>query len=197
MNIQTIVPIVLAVLIVIAIGLVILISVMRLRSRRLKKMFGPEYDYDLERLGDKRTAEADLQEREKRVVNLDIHPLSETEQHRYHAEWTDIQASFVDDPSAAVDRANQLITEVMIARGFPVADFEQRSADLSVMYPTFVPGYRESNAIATKIKNGSVSTEELRQAMINYHPLFDELLSTVHRSDMVKETEHERQSVSQ
>jgi hypothetical protein len=196
MTIQTVLPITLAVLAVIAIGLVITIAVLRIRSQRLKKMFGPEYDYTLELLGDKRTAEADLQEREKRVVNLNIHPLSDTEHDRYHVEWTETQASFVDDPKSAVDRANRLITEVMIARGFPVADFEQRCADLSVIYPNFVPGYREAYAIANKYQDGSVSTEELRQAMINYHSLFDELLNTIQTHEKEMESDNERQPVT-
>lgn len=195
MTTQTILLTALGVLVVVAVALVILMLVLQIRSRRLKKMFGPEYDYTLDRLGDKRTAEADLQEREKRVVNLDIHPLSDTERERYHSEWIETQASFVDDPSGAVDRANRLITEVMIARGYPVADFEQRSADLSVMYPNFVPGYREANAIATKSHEGKASTEELRQALINYHALFDELISTLHTPEKQKETENERQPV--
>lgn len=196
MTVQTILPIVLAVLVVIAVALVIFMAILRIRSRRLKKMFGPEYDYTLERLGDRRTTEANLQEREKRVVNINIHPLSDAERNRYHTEWTETQASFVDDPYSAVDKANQLITEVMIARGFPVADFVQRSADLSVIYPNLVPGYREANSIASKTHDSSVFTEELRQAMVNYHSLFDELLSTVRTPEREMEAKNERQFVS-
>lgn len=196
MNVQTILTIILAALVVIAVGLVILRSFLILRSRRLQNKFGPEYDYTLERLGDRRTTEADLQEREKRVVNLNIHDLSDTDSYRYHAEWIETQASFVDDPSSAVSKANRLITEVMIARGFPVADFEQRSEDLSVIYPTLVPGYREANTIITKNQSGTASTEELRQAMINYHTLFDELLSLVHTTEKSVEAESERQPVT-
>ncbi len=113
-----------------------------MRSLRLKRKFGPEYDYTVEKVGDRRTAEADLTGREKRVVILDIHELNDHERDRYHGEWTEIQADFVDDPAKSVKRANWLITEVMIAHGFPVADFEQRAADLSVLYPNFAPKYR-------------------------------------------------------
>lgn len=188
MTLQTILPIVLAVLVVIALGLVIVYFTLRLRSRRLKNKFGPEYDYTLERAGDPHAAEADLKEREKRVQNLDLHDLDTTERERYHSEWTETQARFIDDPTGAVERANRLITEVMIARGFPVADFEQRSADLSVLYPNDIPGYREANAITVKSKDGSASTEELRQAMLKYHALFDQLLNTVHTPEKEMET---------
>jgi hypothetical protein len=196
MNIQTILPIVLTTLVVIVAVLVILLAVVKLRSRRLKKTFGPEYDYTLERLGDQRSTESDLHEREKRVDNYAIHPLSQTERDRYHNDWIETQVNFVDDPSGAVGRANRLITEVMIARGFPVADFDQRSADLSVIYPNLVLGYREATAIVTKDQARSASTEDLRQAMINFHSLFDELISTVDSPEKVVEDKYERQPVS-
>lgn len=121
-----------------------------------------------------------MKERQKRVVQLDLHDLDDHEKDRYHNEWIEIQANFVDDPAKAVESANRLITEVMIARGFPVADFDQRAADLSVLYPNFVPNYREANTIATKNQEGTASTEDLRQAMVYYHSLFDQLLGTVH-----------------
>ncbi len=122
--------------------------------------------------------EETLSEREKRVSKLDIRVLDENERDRYQGEWVEIQAHFVDNPSKSVDDCNRLITEVMVTRGFPVADFEQRAADLSVMYPDFVPNYRSAYAIALKNKRNETTTEELRQAMIYYHSLFDELLGT-------------------
>ncbi len=191
MNIQTLIPILAIVAVVIAVGLIIWIASLSFRSARLKKKYGPEYDYTLDKLGDRRTAEADLKEREKRVHQLDLHELNDHEKDRYHTEWTEIQADFVDDPAKSVDRANRLITEVMIARGFPVEDFEQRSADLSVLYPNFAPKYRQANALATKIQEGNTSTEDLRQAMLNYHSLFDQLLGTVHTPEPAKEPQKE------
>ncbi len=178
-----------AIAIVIAVGLIVWLATMGIRSRRLKKKFGPEYDYTMDKLGDRRTTEADLQEREKRVVKLDIHPLDEHKKEQYHAEWSQIQANFVDNPAEAVGQSNRLITEVMIARGFPVADFEQRVADLSVLYPNLAPKYRQANAIASKSRDGEVSTEELRQAMVAYHSLFDQLLEYVHSAEPVKQME--------
>lgn len=192
MNLQSILlPLIILGVLILA-GLIGWLAYLRIHSIRLRKKFGSEYDYTLDKLGDRRTAEADLAEREKRVVRLDIHALNDHEKDRYHDDWTEIQAGFVDDPTKAVGRANRLITEVMIARGFPVADFEQRTADLSVVYPDFAPKYRQANAIATKNQDGGASTEELRQAMVNYHALFDQLLGTVHAEVQIKEQELEK-----
>jgi len=179
MNIQPLIPILAAVAIVLAIALIVWLSFLVGRSRRLKKKFGPEYDYAVNKMGDRRAAETNLNERLKRVNNLEIHELDDQKVKYYHNEWIDIQAEFVDDPVQSIHRANQLITEVMIARGFPVADFNQRSADLSVLYPEFVPKYREANTIAMKNQDGGASTEELRQAILDYHSLFDELLGSL------------------
>lgn len=187
MNIQTILLIVLAVLVVIAIALIITAVVIRLRSRNLKQKYGQEYDYTVEKSGDRRSAEAELIEREKRVNDLNIRPLNDTERERYHQEWIEIQASFIDDPIGSTERANREITEVMIARGFPVADFEERSAELSVMYPKNVPGYREANTILNKSHDDGISTEDLRQAMVKLHYLFDELISYVHHQEKAME----------
>jgi hypothetical protein len=195
MNIQTLLPILAAIVVLIVVGLVIWIAIVSLRSLRLKRKYGPEYDYTLDKLGDHRTAEAELKEREKRVVKLDIRSLNEHEREQYHAEWTEIQASFVNDPAKSVGRANRLITEVMIARGFPVADFEQRVADLSVLYPNFAPKYRQANAITSKTHNEAVSTEDLRQAMVDYHSLIDQLLETVHTTEPIQEPTKEMEAV--
>jgi hypothetical protein len=154
------------------------------RSQMLREKFGPEYNYTLEKVGDKHTAEAALKEREERVIKLDIHDLDENQKDRYQKEWITIQADFVDDPSKSVQEANRLITEVMIARGFPVADFDQRAADLSVMFSDFVLNYRNAQAIAQKNAQNQTSTEELRQAMVHYHTLYGELLGTVKGNDV-------------
>lgn len=146
------------------------------RSQKLREKFGPEYDYTLEKVGDQKAAEETLQEREKRVMNFNIRTLDQNERDRYQAEWTKIQTDFVDQPSNSVQEANRLISEAMVARGFPVTDFEQRAADLSVMYPNLVSNYRSAYAIAAKNQNNGSSTEELRQSMVYYRSLFDELL---------------------
>ena len=185
MKTETLILILIAAAVVVAAGLGIWYAMRRQRSQNLREKFGPEYDLTMEKTGDQRTAEKTLGEREKRVVKLDIRALDQNERDRYHGEWTQIQADFVDDPSKSVKEANRLITEVMIARGFPVADFEQRTADLSVMYPDFISNYRNANVIALKNQRNEASTEELRQAMVYYRSLFEELLGTVE----VKEVE--------
>jgi hypothetical protein len=122
---------------------------------------------------------------------MELRDLNENARDRYHEEWIEIQAGFVDDPSKSVAEANRLITEVMIARGFPVADFEQRAADLSVLYPDFVSNYRNAHAIAMKNQNYETSTEDLRQAMVYYRSLFEELLGTVDVKEVEAEEEKE------
>jgi hypothetical protein len=169
-------PILIAVATLITAGLVTWFAFSMWRSHKLREKFGAEYDYTLEKAKNRRAAEDALAEREKRVGNLDTHSLRELERDRYHGEWITIQANFVDDPSKSIEDANRLITEVMIARGFPVADFEQRAADLSVLYPEFVSNYRMAYAVALKNQSSGASTEELRQAMVYYRSLFNELL---------------------
>ncbi len=192
MKTETLILILIAAAVLIAAGLGVWFAIRSRRSQKLREKFGPEYDYTMEIAGDRRTAEETLKEREKRVVKLDIRPLYENEWDRYHEEWIKIQADFVDDPSKSVQEANRLITEVMIARGFPVANFEQRAADLSVMYPDFVSNYRDAYAIVEKNQRNGTSTEELRQAMVYYHSLFDELLGTVD----VKEVEAKEKEIA-
>lgn len=176
MTVDTLTPILIAVAALIMTGLVTWLAFSMWRSHKLRAKFGAEYDYTLEKEGNRRAAEETLAEREKRVGKLDIRSLGESERDRYHGEWITIQANFVDDPSKSIEDANRLITEVMIARGFPVADFEQRAADLSVIYPEFVSNYRLAYAVALKNQSSGASTEELRQAMVYYRSLFDELL---------------------
>jgi hypothetical protein len=121
-------------------------------------------------------AQTELNERQKHIETLDIRPLSATEHDRYLAEWTAVQSKFVDEPGQAVVDADRLIMEVMQLRGYPVAHFDQRAADLSVSYPALVTNYRGAREIANKNKLGQANTEELRQAMIYYRSLFEELL---------------------
>lgn len=179
METETIITVLIALAVLIVAGLVAWIVVRSRRSRRLREKFGPEYDYTMEKLGDRRAAEETLEEREKRVSKLAIRTLDADEWDHFHTEWVEIQADFVDKPVESVEEANRLIKEVMEARGFPVADFEQRVADISVLYPDFVSNYRNAHAIALRNqRNGGVSTEELRQAMVHYRSLFEELLET-------------------
>jgi hypothetical protein len=150
----------------------------RKRSERLHDHFGTEYDHTVQTLGDEKKAQTELDERRKHVEALDIRPLSVGEHERYLADWTSVQSKFVDDPGQAIVDADRLIMEVMQVRAYPVSDFEQRAADISVNYPTLVSNYRAARVIAVKNDQRQADTEELRQAMIYYRSLFEELLGT-------------------
>jgi len=129
-------------------------------------------------IGDEKKAQMELDERQKHVKTLDIRPLSVSERERYLADWTAVQSKFVDEPGQAIVDADRLIMEVMQLRNYPVSDFEQRAADLSVNYPALVTNYRTAREIAIKNEQHQADTEELRQAMIYYRSLFEELLGS-------------------
>jgi len=168
---------IIAVLVVVIIGVILgLVFTRRNRSERLHKQFGPEYDRTVQTMGGEKKAQTELNERQKHVETLDIRPLSVSERERYLAEWTAVQSKFVDEPGQAIVDADRLIIEVMQIRGYPVSDFDQRAADISIKYPALVSNYRGSREIAIKNKQNQANTEELRQAMIYYRSLFDELL---------------------
>jgi hypothetical protein len=146
------------------------------RSRRLRSRFGPEYNRAVEETGSKYRAESKLEKLEKRVDKLSIHPLPSEEVNRFRDSWRVIQAGFVDDPRTALAEADRLIGEVMSARGYPVADFEERSAEISANHALVVEHYRAGHEIALRHAQGRASTEDLRQAMIHYRTLFDDLV---------------------
>ena len=147
------------------------------RTRHLRKRFGPEYSQTVVESGSRDRAESQLAAREQRVAKFQIRPLTRDQKTRYIANWQSIQAEFVDDPREAVQHADALLGDVMAARGYPVSDFEQRAADLSVDHPLVVQHYRAGHAIALRHERGEAGTEELRQAMIHYRSLFDELVT--------------------
>jgi hypothetical protein len=151
-------------------------AVARRRSSRLQEQFGPEYDRTVGATESKRDAEAELQAREERRQELDIRPLSQAARDRYLEGWQSVQAQFVDNPDAAVASADVLIQSVMEDRGYPVEDFEQRAADISVDHPQVVENYRQGRRLAEAAAGGNGSTEELRQAMRNYRALLEELV---------------------
>lgn len=171
-NIVILVAIVLV--IVVAVGLIILLW--RRRSQRLQEQFGPEYKHAVRKYGGARKAEAELAAREKRIRKLDIRPLKHEEQSRFAELWRSTQARFVDEPSKAVGEAEELLKEVMQTRGYPVGDFDQRAADISVDHPNVVTNYRAGREIAARNKSGKATTEDLRQAMKYYRSLFEELV---------------------
>ena len=169
-----IIAVVLVVVAITAIAGVVLAR--RRRVERLHTQLGPEYDRTVQAMGDEKKAQAELDERRKHVEALNIRPLSVSERERYLADWTTVQSKFVDEPGQAIVEADRLIMQVMQARAYPISDFEQRAADISVNYPALVSNYRAARAIALKNEQHLADTEELRQAMIYYRSLFEELL---------------------
>ena len=153
----------------------------RRQSSRLRHRFGPEYLRVVSERGDRAKAEAELMAREKRVERLKLVELTAEDASRFSQAWAAVQVRFVDNPKGAVVEADRLVRDLMVKRGYPMADFERRAADISVQYPTVVEAYRSARAIAVRDQQGQASTEELRQAIVFYRTLFDELLE-IHRS---------------
>jgi hypothetical protein len=146
------------------------------RSERLQRRFGPEYERTMEQAESRREAESELSARVKRRQELEIQPLSPESAERYTLEWRDVQARFVDQPSEAVKDADRLVTRVMQERGYPTEDFEQRVADVSVDHPNVVDNYRGAHTVWASNEQGKAGTEDLRQAMVHYRSLFEELV---------------------
>ena len=171
---------VLIALVVVLLAVVGLLAYRQQRSAQLRKGFGPEYDRVVEERGDQRAAESELLERRERRRSYDIKPLGAAARDRYAERWRATQAQFVDQPASALGDADTLVAEVMRERGYPVEDFEQQAADVSVDHPQVVDHYRSAHAIHTKQR---ASTEDLRQAMVHYRALFDDLLAPPERDE--------------
>ncbi len=172
--------IVLAAVAVLIIAVLALLYVRKRRSKsttaELRKKFGPEYDRAVLVHGAGRKAESKLEDREKRVEKLNIRNLDPLEHERYLKRWEAVQSRFVDSPKGAVTEADDLVSSVMKARGYPVSDFEQRAADISVDHPRVVENYRSAHEIALRVGKDAATTEDLRTAMIHYRSLFEELV---------------------
>lgn len=168
-------------IIVIAVAVVLLVALAawltrRNRSRHLQGRFGPEYDRTIEGADNRRQAEQELLERERRHDELDIAPLDDATRDRYAQQWQGIQQRFVDAPSESVIEADVLVMQVMRDRGYPVDDFDRRAADVSVDHPEVVGHYRSAHDVATRSLDGGCRTEELREAVVHYRALFEALL---------------------
>jgi hypothetical protein len=148
----------------------------RRRRHHLQERFGSEYDRTHEGADRPRDAERDLRDREQRHDELELRPLSDASRQRYTQQWQDMQAGFVDRPQVAVADADRLVTDLMRERGYPVDDFETRSDLVSVDHPDVVENYRTAHGIAVRTVDGRTSTEDLRQAVISYRALFEEML---------------------
>ena len=170
--------IVIGVLVALAVIIVAFVLMQKRRSEELRGKFGPEYERLVRERGDARHAEQELGERVQRVQQLHIKPLSPEHRTRFAEAWRSDQARFVDDPKGAVVEADRLVADLMQVRGYPVGDFEQRAADVSVDHPHVVQNYRTAHDIAVREQRGKASTEDLRKAMVHYRALFEDLLET-------------------
>ena len=148
----------------------------RATSAKLREKFGSEYALAVQSEGSERAAEARLLDREKRVEKLKIRDLDAAEQARFQDHWKAIQSHFVESPAGAVTQADELLKSLLHSRGYPVSDFEQRAADISVDHPNVTENYRAAHAVALQIGKTETDTEHLRIAMVHYHSLFDELV---------------------
>ena len=179
MNLQDLTPVQIVILVVVALLIIgaIVFFLQKRRTEKLRQHFGPEYDRAVAEGGDRRRAETKLEERADRVKKFNLRPLSAEDQARYTEQWNRVQAQFVDTPAGAVVEADQLLGDIMATRGYPVGDFEQRAADISVDHPVVTQNYRSAHEIALRQAKGQASTEDLRRAMIHYRALFEELVS--------------------
>jgi cytoskeletal protein RodZ len=174
--------IIIVVLVLVIVGLILaLVFSQRQRAKLSKKYqdkFGPDYDATVKTMGNETKAQKEMDNRQKHVDSLDIRSLTLNEREKYLSEWKAVQAKFIDQPGPATVEADHLIMEVMQLRNYPVSNFEQRAADISINYPELVTNYRLARAIAIKNEQHEADTEELRQALVHYRALFNELLIT-------------------
>jgi len=165
------------------------------QSQRLQKRFGPEYGHTVDELGSQTKAESELKAREKRVDRLNILPLAPSDAAKFSEAWRVLQGRFVDNPKGVLVEADQLVRELMSKRGYPVGDFERRSADISVDHPAVVEHYRAAQAIAVRNERGEADTEELRKAVVHYRALFNELLGAAEvKQEVIQPAQLEVQS---
>jgi hypothetical protein len=156
------------------------------RTQHLREQFGPEYRRTVAERGDQRDAETELRERERRREKLQIRPLERAARERYVESWRGVQARFVDDPEGTIGEADALVTAVMRERGYPIEDFEQRTADISVDHPEVVENYRAAHRISLASAEGRATTEDLRRATVHYRALFEELLDTAEQKPVAE-----------
>jgi FtsZ-interacting cell division protein ZipA len=176
-NTTLIILIVVAVVVIVAIVVVGYQMARQKRTARLRDQYGPEYDRALDQSDNQREAESELQDRSKRHEKLELRSLESSEREDFERRWSEVQREFVDDPNNAVRNADLLVVEVMSARGYPVEDFDQRADDLSVSHPEITQRYREASRIAQANEDGTVDTEDLRQAVTSYRALVLALLA--------------------
>src|SRR5271165_4149276 len=165
-----------AVIVIIAVLAWLYVRKRRSTTQDLRHKFGPEYDRAVLKHGSERKAQSKLEDREKRVEKLNIRDLDPVEHDRFLKHWESVQSRFIDSPKGAVAEADDLVSSLMKVRGYPVSDFNQRAADISVDHPRVVENYRSAHEIALRVGKAETTTEELRTAMIHYRWLIEELM---------------------
>jgi hypothetical protein len=148
----------------------------QMRTKALRSRFGPEYAQTVRQYGSEARAQDALEARTRRMEKIHFRSLSREEHDRFVGRWQNVQRDFVDDPARSINGADVLVTEVMLARGYPMADFQHRAEDISVDHPHVVQNYRAAHMIAERGKHDQAGTEDLRQALVHYRALFDDLL---------------------
>ncbi|WP_433655290.1 hypothetical protein ACQPW1_30905 [Nocardia sp. CA-128927] len=190
--------IIVIVLVVLAALVVALLVWPMVRRQRLRSKFGPEYDRTVEEHDDRRAAERELAEREKRHAELELRALTSEQKQLYTAEWVEVQERFIDDPAEALQAADRLLTTVMSQRGYPTENFDQQVADLSVEHAAPLGHYRAAHEIATRATGTEVSTEDRRTAIVHYRDLFQDLLNGAgdDKKTADKKSEHDKKALS-
>ncbi|WP_181725380.1 hypothetical protein [Nocardia gipuzkoensis] len=168
--------VIIAVIVIVVAALLAFLVWPMVRRQRLRRRFGPEYDRTVQELEDRKTAEQELAERERRHAQLRLRDLSEDEKRVYTTRWVEVQERFIDDPAGALTEADRLVTTIMAERGYPTENYEQQLADLSVEHAEPLGHYRAAHEIATRPADAEVSTEDRRTAVVHYRELFKDLL---------------------
>jgi FtsZ-interacting cell division protein ZipA len=193
----TIVIVVVAGVVIVAIFIVGYQLARQRRTAQLREQYGPEYDRAVDLADSRQEAESELRGRSKRHEQLELYRLDSSERENFERCWSDIQGQFVDDPSTAVRNADLLVVEVMSARGYPVEDFDQRANDLSVRYPEGTQRYREARRIAQANEDGTVDTEDLRQAVTSYRSVVLALLADDVDRTRLNRTQHDNNQMTE
>ncbi|WP_068184438.1 hypothetical protein [Mycobacterium sp. UM_CSW] len=182
--------ILIAACVVVVVAVVVVAAIVgnrRRKSQRLRQHYGSEYERLVSQAGDKQAAEKELIARERKREKLNIVPLKPAARSDFNVRWQQVQTTFVDDPATAVGVADRLVTEVMCERGYPIDDFDQRAADISVDHPQIVDYYRAAHGIHLAQQRGDVSTEQQREAFVHYRALFEKLLGETADNDTSRE----------
>ncbi|HYY03869.1 MAG TPA: hypothetical protein VE736_08295 [Gaiellaceae bacterium] len=180
---------------VIVLAVIFMAAARSRRTRELRTGFGPEYDRTVDSTGNRREAERELQERRERREQLEIHDLAPAARERHLESWRVVQARFVDDPESSVGDADRLVQTVMRERGYPIDNFEQRAAAISVDHPHVVENYRAAHSTWAANERGEATTEDLRQSLVHYRALFDELLGRAADEPLARDTEPQTDDV--